>query len=66
MTESIVLEEVQDRFEMDIIENQVYLIANIYELPDELYDNMAADKIKAISQAFRVIYKAQKSLLDKL
>lgn len=66
MTENIVLEEVQDRFEMDIIENQVYLIANIYELPDELYDNMAADKIKAISQAFRVIYKAQKSLLDKL
>lgn len=66
MTENIVLEEVQDRFEMEIIENQVYLIANIYELPDELYDNMAADKIKAISQAFRVIYKAQKSLLDKL
>lgn len=66
MTDTIMLEEVEDRFEMDIIENQVYLIANIYELPDELYDNMAADKIKAISQAFRVIYKAQKGLLDKL
>ena len=51
---------------LDIIESQVVIINECHEWSVDLYDDMAADKIRIMSQAFRIIAKAQRKLLSQI
>lgn len=64
----IVIEE-EDMVQVDylkIIDSQLSLISTVIEFPDDLYDNMAADKIKATAKAFKIILKTQNQLYDAI
>lgn len=62
-------ESTEDTVQIDylqIIDNQLAVISSVIEYPDDVYDNMPTDKVKAISRAFKIIHKTQQSLLDAL
>lgn len=64
----IVIEE-EDMVQVDylkIIDSQLSLISTVIEFPDDLYDNMAADKIKATAKAFKIILKTQNQLYEAI
>lgn len=50
---------------IDIIENCIMVINECREMTEEVYDDMQADKIKIMSQAFKLIAKVQKNLIAK-
>lgn len=56
--------EITDIDYLQMIENQLNVVGAVIEYPDDTYDNMAADKIKTISLAFRLIQKVQRKLLE--
>lgn len=47
-----------------IIENQLQVIVTITEMDGGLYDELADDRIRTMSGAFRLIREAQKRLMD--
>ena len=51
---------------LDVIDNQLEIIANIIELPIDTYDKMHEDIVKTMTLSFRVINKAQIKLLKSL
>lgn len=51
---------------LDLIDNQLEIIANVIELPIDVYDKMHEDIVKTVILSFRVINKAQIKLLKNL
>ena len=51
---------------MDIIDNQLGVIASMGEIDASLYDEAQEDKIKVVSRAFNIIYRAQARLLKQI
>lgn len=49
---------------LDIIESQLQIIVTISEMDGELYDDLADDRIKTISGAFRLIREAQRKISE--
>lgn len=47
-----------------IIENQLQVIVTITEMDGGLYDELADDRIRTMSGAFRLIREAQKRLME--
>lgn len=47
-----------------IIENQLQVIVTITEMDGGLYDELADDRIRTMSSAFRLIREAQRKLLE--
>lgn len=47
-----------------IIENQLQVIVTITEMDSGLYDELADDRIRTMSGAFRLIREAQKRLME--
>ena len=47
-----------------IIENQLQVIVTITEMDGGLYDELADDRIRTMSGAFKLIREAQKRLLE--
>jgi hypothetical protein len=63
----IIIEEAETEPKLlDIIESQVVIINECHEWSVDLYDDMAADRIRIMSQAFRIIAKAQRKLLSQI
>jgi hypothetical protein len=63
----IIIEEAEPEPKLlDVIESQVVIINECHEWSVDLYDDMAADKIRIMSQAFRIIAKAQRKLLSQI
>ena len=51
---------------LEIIENQIMIVNECREWVEEIYDEMPADKIRVVSTALKVIYKAQRKLLSQI
>ena len=51
---------------LEIIENQIMVVNECREWVEEIYDEMPADKIRVVSTALKVIYKAQRKLLSQI
>jgi len=51
---------------LDLIDNQLEIIANVIELPIDVYDKMHEDIVKTVILSFRVINQAQIKLLKNL
>jgi hypothetical protein len=51
---------------LEIIENQIMIVNECREWVEEIYDEMPADKIRVVSTAMKVIYKAQRKLLSQI
>lgn len=49
---------------LGVIECQLQVIVTISEMDSDLYDDLADDKIKTMSGAFRLIREAQRKLLE--
>lgn len=67
MEEDLILgEEDQKEFDkLDIIDNQLTLIMSIIDA-DSLYDDFNTERILVITNAMKLINKAQKTLLKEL
>jgi hypothetical protein len=65
-TDIIITEAEAEPKVLDIIESQVIIINECHEWSVDLYDDMAADKVRIMSQAFRIIAKAQRKLLTQI
>lgn len=62
-------EEIQDEEWYDllsVIDTQCSLILSVMDIEANLYDDMEEDKIKCISDSFRVIGQANKNLFKLL
>lgn len=58
-------ESVEDsEYLLGVIECQLQVIVTISEMDSDLYDDLADDKIKTMSGAFRLIREAQRKLLE--
>lgn len=58
-------ESVEDsEYLLGVIECQLQVIVTISEMDSDLYDDLADDKIKTMSVAFRLIREAQRKLLE--
>lgn len=53
-----------DELLIGIIENQLQVIVTITDMDGGLYDELADDRIRTMSGAFRLIREAQKRLMD--
>ena len=53
-----------DELLIGIIENQLQVIVTITEMDGGLYDELADDRIRTMSGAFRLIREAQKRLME--
>ncbi len=63
----IIIEEAEAEPKLlDIIESQVVIINECHEWGSDVYDDMAADKIRIMSNAFKLIAKAQKKLMTQI
>jgi len=63
----IIIEEAEAEPKLlDIIESQVVIINECHEWGSDIYDDMAVDKIRIMSQAFKLISKAQRKLLSQI
>jgi hypothetical protein len=51
---------------LKIIDSQIIIINECREWADELFDSMPEYRVKLALQAFRIIAKCQKKLLDKV
>jgi tRNA A37 threonylcarbamoyladenosine biosynthesis protein TsaE len=51
---------------LEVIENQILVVNECREWVEEIYDEMPADKIRVVSTAMKVIYKAQRKLLSEI
>ena len=50
----------------DLIDNQLGVITQLMSLDIEVYDNLAEERIKAISNAMKIIHKSQRAILECL
>ena len=50
----------------DLIDNQLGVITQLMSLDIEVYDALAEERIKAISNAMKIIHKSQRSILECL
>ena len=58
-------ESVEDsEYLLGVIECQLQVIVTISEMDSDLYDDLADDKIKTMSSAFRLIREAQRKILE--
>ena len=58
-------ESVEDsEYLLGVIECQLQVIVTISEMDSDLYDDLADDKIKTMSGAFKLIREAQRKLLE--
>jgi hypothetical protein len=64
--EGEILIEKADMDLSNIIAQQLAVIDEVYQLPDDAYDSASEDKVKVISRAFVVIHKAQLLLIKSL
>lgn len=53
-----------DELLLGIIENQLQVIVTITEMDGGLYDELADDRIRTMSGAFKLIREAQKRLME--
>ena len=63
------IEIVQDETEYnytDLIDNQLAVISAMSELDIDAYDALAEDRIKAMSNAMKIIHKSQRAILECL
>ena len=51
---------------LEIIESQLYIISEVMSQADDIYDKQHEDKVKTIAKAFKVIQKAQDTLMRNL
>ena len=51
---------------LEIIESQLYIISEVMAQGDDIYDKQHEDKVKTIAKAFKVIQKAQDTLMRNL
>jgi hypothetical protein len=51
---------------LEIIENQLYIISEVMAQADDIYDKQHQDKVETIAKAFKVIQKAQDTLMRNL
>jgi hypothetical protein len=66
MEEDLILGEEERQFDkLDIVDNQLTLIMSIIEA-DSLYDDFPTERILIITNAMKIINKAQKALLKEL
>jgi hypothetical protein len=66
MEEDLILGEEEREFDkLDIIDNQLTLIMSIIDA-DSLYDDFATERILLISNAMKIINKAQKGILKEI
>jgi hypothetical protein len=49
-----------------IIENQLQVIVTITEMDGGLYDELADDRIRTMSHAFKLIREAQRKLMEEV
>lgn len=49
--------------ELEIIENQLYIITALLDIEQVPYDDWDADRVKIIGRAMKIIYLQQKKLL---
>jgi hypothetical protein len=69
MTEDLIIgddDEVSDLSLIEIIENQLTVITTMAELDSEAYDALTEDRIKAISQAMKLIHRSQRAIMSQL
>jgi hypothetical protein len=60
-------ESVQDDINpLSIIDNQLDVVTYLNQIDNDTYDKLLEDKIKVMTRALKVIYKAQESLLKDL
>jgi hypothetical protein len=63
----IIIEEAEAEPKLlDIIESQIVIINECMEWSVDVYDEMPADKIRIMSNAFKLIAKAQKKLMAQI
>ena len=51
---------------LEILDSQLQVIINLYELENDLYDDLQQEKIMNISQAMKIISKIQKILYKEI
>jgi hypothetical protein len=51
---------------LDIIESKLYIISEVMAQADDIYDKQHQDKVETIAKAFKVIQKAQDTLMRNL
>ena len=61
----IITEETEYNY-TDLIDNQLSVISTMSELDIDAYDQLAEDRIKAISNAMKIIHKSQRAILECL
>jgi len=66
--EDIIIEEgqIQDITHLEVITNQLSLIATMQELQDDIYDDLQMHKIRAINNAMIIIHSCQYHLFEQL
>jgi hypothetical protein len=66
MEEDLIIGEEQREFDkLDIIDNQLSLIISLADV-EPLYDDFATERILVITNAMKIINKAQKALLKEI
>lgn len=61
----IILEDESTEYTfIELIDSQLTLITTMCELDGNLYDAIDVDRIKAVSNAMKIIQKSQKAILD--
>lgn len=67
MTEDIILDEnPMDVTHLDIIENQLQIIASVENLNHDIYDDLHEHKIRAINNAFLIIHNCQYQIFQMM
>lgn len=67
MAEDIILDEnPMDVTHLDIIENQLQIIATIENMNEEMFDQVQEHKIRAINNAFLIIHNCQYQLFNMI
>ncbi len=62
----VILEDKPGPGPLEIIENCMTVINECREWTEDIYDDMQADKVKIMVNAFKLIAKVQKNLIAKL
>lgn len=66
MEDDLILGGEEQPSDIDIIENQLYVIINVVDIPDDMYDDCPADKIKCVTNAMRIIQKIQRKTIKEI
>lgn len=61
----VILEDKPEPGPLELIENCIMVINECTEWTEDVYDDMQADKVKIMSNAFKLIAKIQKNLIAK-